>query len=69
MAKLTTSQIWNEWQKFRKDFGQIIHRDDLMEINYEFELDKEFFEKDVQIMLNHCDKVKTELTNIRESIK
>ena len=69
MAKLNTQQIWKEWQKFRKDFGKIIQCDDLMEINLEFDLDEQFFDKDTKEMLVCCDKVKNELTNIRESLK
>ena len=69
MAKLNTQQIWKEWQKFRKDFGKIIQCDDLMEINLEFDLDEQFFDKDTKEMLVFCDKVKNELTNIRESLK
>lgn len=69
MAKLNTQQIWKEWQKFRKDFGKIIQCDDLMEINLEFDLDEQFFDKDTKEMLVFCDKVKNELTNIRGSLK
>lgn len=67
--KLSTDKIWTEWQKFRKDLGAIIHRDDLMQVNLEFNLDVWFYEKDTKEMLDFCDKMKVELTNIRESLK
>ena len=69
MAKLNTQQIWKEWQKFRKDFSALIQRDNLMQINLEFDLDDYFCDKDMREMSQFCDKVKIQLTNIREGLK
>ena len=56
------------FQEFRKELGDFIHKDDLMEVNFEFELDPDYFRKDLDGMKEHISRMRECLETIREEL-
>lgn len=67
--KLTTEQVWKEWQKFRKNLNDAAMRDKFIEVDFEYDLGNELVEDDVEKMIKLLESAKNQLENIKESIK
>lgn len=67
--KLTTEQVWKEWQKFRKNLNDVAMRDKFIEVDFEYDLGNELVEDDVEKMIKLLESAKNQLENIKESIK
>lgn len=67
--KLTTEQVWKEWQKFRKNLNDVAMRDKFIEVDFEYDLGNELVEEDVEKMIKLLESAKNQLENIKESIK
>lgn len=62
-------QLCELFQEFRKELGNFIHQDDLMEVNFEFELEPYFFREDIDGMKKHISRMRECLETIREGLE
>ena len=57
------------FQDFHKDLGDFIRQTDLMEVNFEHDLDLDFFRQDIVAMKDLIARMREELETICEELK